>query len=191
MLWTWWWLKERVTGGQILGLAIALSGALLLILIREGPPSRFGSTWGNLMLLAAAFAWAAYFVLGKREALLGSPLRITFYAMGIGWLFNVPLFLAQSGWSDFANMSHEGWLATVFLGVASTGIAYALYPYALRGAEVAVVAGMQYFEPLIPIVLAVALLSEPILPLSFVGGVLIVVGVIVVDRTAGVRQGIR
>jgi drug/metabolite transporter (DMT)-like permease len=44
-----------------------------------------------------------------------------------GWLFSLSLLLINGDWSEVILFQPEVWWALIFLGVASTGFAYALY----------------------------------------------------------------
>ncbi|MCK5054195.1 MAG: EamA family transporter [Anaerolineales bacterium] len=76
----------------------------------------------------------------------------------------------------------ETWWSLIFLGVASTGLAYALYFFALSGNQVMTVAALQYLEPLITLILAIILLDEVVTTISLFGGGLILFGVAWVER---------
>jgi drug/metabolite transporter (DMT)-like permease len=72
---------------------------------------------------------------------------------------------------------------TGFPDLACTGLAYGLYFYTLAGAQPALIAALQYLEPLIAIVLALFLLQETVRPVKLLGGLMIIVGIVLVERT--------
>ena len=78
------------------------------------------------------------------------------------------------------------WWALIFLGVASTDFAYALYFFALSGNQTTTIAALQYLEPLITMLIAVIFLGEIIKTISLLGGGLILFGVAWVERSGRV-----
>jgi drug/metabolite transporter (DMT)-like permease len=71
----------------------------------------------------------------------------------------------------------------IFLGVASTGFAYALYFIALSGSQTMTIAALQYLEPLITLIIAIVLLGEIVTTISLLGGGSILFGVAWVERS--------
>jgi drug/metabolite transporter (DMT)-like permease len=74
--------------------------------------------------------------------------------------------------------------AILFLGLGSTGLAYALYFFSLRDAETAIVAAIQYLEPVITLLLAAWFVAEKVSLAILAGGLLIILGVWLVNRYA-------
>ena len=187
----WIFLRERINSWQWLGIGLALGGALL---VSDADP---GSTFDAdgwivpAMLLLSALAWAVFSVFGKAESVRTSPLRATVLAMSWAFLFSLVLnMLSGSAWAPAA-WQMDTWIALAFLGIACTGLAYALYFFALAGTQSALVAALQYLEPLITISLAFVLLQESLRPIGFAGGALIIIGIVLVERMGPVAIGKR
>jgi drug/metabolite transporter (DMT)-like permease len=181
VLLAWPILGERVGAWQAMGLAAALVGAGL-VSSTAAAQSGDGTLGGALLVLASAVVWALYSILGKAQFIGRPPMVMTAWSMTFGWLALCAAFVGAGAWTDLAGVSRSTWSAVVLLGVASTGLAYGLYFYALSGAEAASVAALQYLEPLVTMALAGAVLGEGITPGALVGGGLILGGVWLVDR---------
>jgi drug/metabolite transporter (DMT)-like permease len=181
VLLAWPILGERFRAWQAIGLAAALAGASLVSGAATAP-SGDGALGGALLVLASAVVWALYSILGMAQFLGRPPMVMTAWSMTFGWLAWCTAFVGSGAWTDLAGVSTSTWSAVVMLGVASTGLAYGLYFYALSGAEAALVAALQYLEPLVTMALAGALLGERLTVGVFVGGGLILCGVWLVDR---------
>jgi len=181
VLLAWPILGERVRAWQAIGLAAALAGAGL-VSGAAAAPSGDGGLGGALLVLASAVVWALYSILGKAQFIGRPPIVMTAWSMSFGWLALCAAFVGSGAWTDLAGLATSTWGAVVLLGVASTGLAYGLYFYALSGAEAALVAALQYLEPLVTMALAGALLGENTTASALVGGVLILGGVWLVDR---------
>ena len=78
-------------------------------------------------------------------------------------------------------------IAIVFLGVGCSGLGYLFWYAALERIEASQVAAFLYLEPLVTLVAAVALLDEPVVASTVLGGVLVLVGVLTV-QTAKSRE---
>ncbi len=135
------------------------------------------------LAFASAIVWALYSILGKAQFHGRPPMVMTAWSMTFGWLALCAAFVGSGAWTDLAGVSTSTWSAVVLLGVASTGLAYGLYFYALSGAEAALAAALQYLEPLVTMTLAGVMLGEKITVVLVVGGTLILGGVWLVDRS--------
>lgn len=178
-------LQERVTTGQVAGLGLALLGALLVAMRNEGLEIGKGGWVGPALLLGSAIAWAVFSIAGKAISERCSPLQVAVYTMTWGWLFSLCLSLINGDWTEVIVLQPEIWWSLIFLGGASTGLAYALYFFALSGSQVMTVAALQYLEPLITLILAIILLDEVVTMISLLGGGFILFGVAWVERAKG------
>lgn len=180
-------LGERVSAWQAAGLAAALAGAGLVSSAAVSPSGGDGALRGALLVLASAMVWALYSILGKVQSIGRPPIVMTAWSMTFGWLALCVVFVGQRAWTDFAGISLSTWGTVVLLGVASTGLAYGLYFYALSSAEAALAAALQYLEPLVTMALARVMLGERMTAGMMIGGVLILGGVWIVDRAGRAR----
>lgn len=178
----WILLRERINTWQWVGIMLAMCGALLVS--GTDPASALGSAgWvAPALLIFSAFAWAVFSVYGKAESLRTSPLRATVLAMSWAFVFSLILGVFSGRSRVLAGWQAGTWQALLFLGIGCTGIAYALYFYALSVAQTALVAALQYLEPIITVVLAFFLLGEGFGWIGLPGGLLILGGIILVER---------
>jgi drug/metabolite transporter (DMT)-like permease len=182
VLLAWPLLGEHIRARQAAGLLTAFLGAGLVSGTSALPPTQGGSHWGALLVLGSAVLWALYSILGKALSARHPPIVMTAWGMTFGWLPMAAAFLALQGWRELSGISASTWLMVVLLGVASTGLAYGLYFYALSSAEAALATALQYLEPLVTMAMAAVLLGERLTSLMFLGGALILGGVWIVDR---------
>jgi drug/metabolite transporter (DMT)-like permease len=176
-------LKERFGPRKTAGLVVGFAGALLVV--TRGEASRrllaLPATRGDLLILASTINWALYTVLGHGTIRRLGPTRATAGAMLLGWLMLAPAFLALAGWHDYARLSASGWLALLFLGTACSGLGYLFWYGALERVEASRVAAFLYVEPLVTLAAAVVLLREPVGLTTFLGGLLVLGGVVLVQ----------
>jgi drug/metabolite transporter (DMT)-like permease len=179
-------LGERLGRVRICGLAVGFVGAT--VLVTGGQPlavlRSLPSTRGDLLILASTLNWAVYTVLGRGLLQRLGALKATAGSLTLGWLMVLPWFLARHGWRELSRLSGTTWLAIAFLGLACSGLGYLLWYGALEKVEASRVASLLYLEPLVTLAAAVILLGEPVRATTVVGGVLVLVGVLLVQRPA-------
>jgi drug/metabolite transporter (DMT)-like permease len=178
----WLFLREQIHGWQIAGLCLALVGDLLVAYNNGIYPMSFANLSGPLIIFAGALVWAGYSVLGKYLVKNIHPLRLSFFSLAIGLIFLLLVLVIGGRWELPEAVSTGEWVAVVFLGFGSTGLAYVFYFLALQGVEMTMVAAIQYLEPLITVLLASWLVAERMTVVSLVGGLFILVGVWLVNR---------
>lgn len=177
-------LGERFGRRKAAGLALGFLGAVLVVTGGRLGTDVLGlpSTRGDLLFIASTVNWAVYSVLGHRTLRRLGPFRATAGAMAAGWLFLLPPFIASRAWDDYARLSPAGWAALLFLGIGASGLGYLFWYGALEKIEASRVAAFLYLEPLVTLAAAVVLLGEAVTPEAVAGGLLLLVGVAVVQR---------
>lgn len=177
-------LHESFGPRKVVGLLLGAAGALLLV--TRGKPSlellALPSTRGDLLVVASTVNWALYTVLGNRLLKRLGSLPATAWSMLMGWAMFVPLFVQRGGWNELAALSAPGAGAVLFLGICCSGLGYLFWYAALEKVEASVVASFLYLEPLVTFAAAVALLHEPFALSTLLGGAIVLVGVLLVQR---------
>ncbi|MBN2387707.1 MAG: DMT family transporter [Anaerolineales bacterium] len=181
----WIFLHERLHWTQVLGIALAALGVVLVI--SGGAPGGLFSgqcaTSGDLLILLSAPNWAVFTVLSRR-ALQNTPAALMlFYVMAFGWAFLSGLFVVQGGWAGLPAMALDGWLGIAFLGAFCSGLAYIFWYDALKVLPAARTGAFLYLEPLFTLVVAAAVLGEEFLLATSLGGLAILLGVWLTNRT--------
>ncbi|HYO16837.1 MAG TPA: DMT family transporter [Thermoanaerobaculia bacterium] len=180
----WTVLRERLSGMTVLGIGVAAAGVLVVVSggdLSAVAAGRFG-TVGDLLVLLSSPNWAVFSVLSRRGLRRYPSALMMFWVMTTGWLLTTVLFLAGPGPADLARLSSTGWAALVFLGLFCSGVAYIFWYDALRHLPASQVGAFLYVEPLIAVVVAAALLGEPVTFAVLAGGAAILLGVWMVSR---------
>ncbi len=174
--------KEKITLFQLAGIVIALAG--LLMLIGKGDITSIGliENKGDLLVLGSAFTWGVYSMVNKKISLSYSPVMTILYLFLMMAVIIIPFNLNQETINSVINLSLTGWSLILFLGIFCSGIAYVIWAQALRDMESAKVGAFLYFEPLVTVAAAAFFLKEEITLLIIVSGVLITIGVFLVNR---------
>jgi drug/metabolite transporter (DMT)-like permease len=181
----WIILRERVTPMQGLGIGLAALGVLLVV--TKGDPAALVmgrvARAGDVLVLISALNWAVYTVLSRRGLARMPAAQMMFFVMLCGWLFvSIWLLGFGSGLQEFGQLSAHGWIAIAGLGIFGSGLAYITYYDALRVLPASQLGVFLNIEPLVTMLLAAPLLSEPITLITLLGGGLIMAGIYLVNR---------
>jgi drug/metabolite transporter (DMT)-like permease len=170
-------LRERLRGWGWVGIAISFVGVAAIALAGH---SGLALDPRAVLVLAAALAQSLYFVGQKPFLRQYTPLQVTTYAIWAGTLVLLPFapgLLAQA-----AEAPISATLAVVYLGVFPGALAYVSWAFALAHLPASVAGSFLYVVPVLALGIAWVWLGE-IPPLAAVlGGVLVVAGVILVNR---------
>jgi drug/metabolite transporter (DMT)-like permease len=176
-------LGEGFGPRKVVGLLLGTVGALL-VMTRGELSSRvlaLPATRGDLLILASTVNWAIYSIMGRKTLKRLGSTRATTAAMFAGWAMLVPFFVSTAGWQEYRALSSTSVIAVVFLGVGCSGLGYLFWYAALERLETSQVAAFLYLEPLVTLMSAVALLGESVAVSTIVGGLLVLVGVLIVQ----------
>lgn len=164
------WMGERLRPWQAVGLVLALSGLVGLVLPGVTAPPLVGS---GLMLLAGV-AWGVYSLRGRR---VGEPIRTTSENFMRAVPMAVALGLAMLPWVSVDRM---GVVYAVVSGALASGVGYAVWYTALRGLRATQAATVQLSAPVIAAGGGIVLLGERfemrlvIASIAILGGIAIV-----------------
>jgi drug/metabolite transporter (DMT)-like permease len=182
-------LRERPGPLKLAGLAIGFAGAALIVTRGEvaanGLP--MPTTRGDLLILASTLNWAIYTALGYVTIRRLGSLRATTGAIVFGLAMLAVPFVLLQGWNELPRLSTLGWSAVAFLGLGCSGLAYLFWYQALEKVDSTSVASFLYLEPLVTLAAAVPLLGEPVTALTVLGGVIVLAGVALVQRSSRPR----
>lgn len=174
--------KEKVTLLQLAGIFIAMIG--LLLLIGKGNILNIDliENKGDLLVLGSAFTWGVYSMVNKKISLSYSPLMTILYLFLMMLIIIIPFNLNSATLNSVINLSLIGWISILFLGLFCSGVAYVIWARALRDMESAKVGAFLYFEPFVTVLAAWFFLNEVITLIMILSGLLITVGVFIVNK---------
>ena len=165
------WRGERFVGLQLVGLMLAFSGLVGLLLPGLTAPPLFGS----LLMLGAGIAWGVYSLRAKGT---GDPTRVT----AGNFLRTVPIALALSLLMvNFAVIDLAGCLYAVASGALASGMGYAIWYAALPALKNTSAATVQLSVPVIAALGGIVFLGEPITlrlilaSIAILGGIALVI----------------
>lgn len=174
-------LHEKMTLHKAFGMIMAIIGVLLVTTLRTGQSFDLVLNIGLILMILSTLNWAVYSVLLKKLRIPYPPLLITFYISLIGLILTTPFLIRNRGWESLSLLDHTEWAHLFFLGIFVSGIAYWYWGKALEVLEATKVSIFLYLEPLSTLIAAVLLLQEKIFLINVAGGIIIILGVIIVN----------
>ncbi|MFP4389130.1 MAG: DMT family transporter, partial [Desulfococcaceae bacterium] len=163
--------KERLTAVKLAALALTLLGVAGVsaggdagATVHTGPAA-IGAG------LAAGFCYALYYIFGKHFSGRYTSPNLFLYLLPIGALGLLP-------WVEFSRKTPTAWLALFLLALFSTYGAYYCYYLGILHLEATRAAIAATLEPVVAAVVAFFWWGEFFSPLGYVGGVLILCGVL-------------
>jgi len=174
-----WYLKERPTWKKILGILLSFAG--VAVILHAGRFDR-DILFGDILVILAVIAWAAYTIYGKPLLKRYGALTMTAYALGIGTLMYLPLGTWFALKFDFGTVPTEGWLSLGYLAIMTSIFAYTIWYWALARMEASKLAIFQNLQPVIAALLSFIFVGETFGASFFIGGALVILGVLVTQR---------
>jgi drug/metabolite transporter (DMT)-like permease len=179
---------ERPTGRQWAGILLSFAGIVALVLAAGGAGG--GSLTGNLLVLAASLAGAAYSVLARRLLVSRSALFVTAWQNLFGALFMAPLALGEALLVGVRRPTVPAAGGVLFLTLVCSILAYLLLNYAFRFLPASRVSVFINLTPVVAVASAYLLLGERLTAAQGVAAVVVVAGVWLANsagRGAGAR----
>ena len=161
---------EKLTGKQILCFVMSTLGVFLITGIPDFQ-NMGRDTIGILFGLSAAVFYATVILLNKFIKNVAGIHR-TFLQFLAAVVTLIP-YVAATGGFHLSTLDAKGWINLLIVGLIHTGITYCLYFSSLKelpGQEAAI---LSYVDPLMAVVISVAILGESISLPQIIGGILI------------------
>jgi drug/metabolite transporter (DMT)-like permease len=175
-------LKEQISLLRGVGLAVGLSGVLLLIL-QGGRPDLGSATFlGDLFSLFSTINWALYTVLIKKMMEKYHPVTVMKWTFFFGVFATFPIGFSQLSSTNWSIIPVNIWISIIFIVIGATFIGYLLISHGLRTLSPTVVSSYAYTQPLTASLVASMLGQDRIDLIKIVSAALIFTGVFLVSR---------
>jgi drug/metabolite transporter (DMT)-like permease len=177
-----WILKERLGIFKVAGLALGISGALVLVLAKDSSGNASNVLLGDLFIIINAISYTIYFIIVK-------PLMLKYNAVVIlRWIFTIGLFLVLPfGWIEFTAIPWQAYTAIDFTGMAlivicGTFLAYLFNLYGIKILGASVAGFYIYTQPVFAALIAMLFLHEHLALYKIIAAVLIFSGVYLANK---------
>lgn len=167
--------KEKLSGKQIICFLMSTLGLVLITGIGD---LRNGNDFiGILFGLGAALFYAAVILLNKFIKNVEGIHR-TFLQFLSAIVILIPYVIMTSG-VTLGNLNLTGWVNLLIVGFIHTGVTYCMYFSSLKELPGQNAAILSYIDPLVAVLISVAILGETMTIWQVIGGILILVYCIV------------
>jgi len=182
----WAWRDVRPSRWLAVGTVVSVTGGAVLVLAQNAGDSSGDpvDAVGLLFALGAGSGYALYSATSKAVMERGVDPVLTLASSFLVGSTIVALLAPGEPFGWIA--TRDGLLMALQLGLLATGLAYILYGYGLRRLTSATTVTLVLAEPLTATLLAVLVLDESIVPTAWIGIVGLLMGLLIVGRTAHV-----
>jgi drug/metabolite transporter (DMT)-like permease len=181
-------LKNRITLPKVGGIALGISGALILLLVKKD--FSFGSETlvGDLFIFLNALSYGIYLVLAVPLMKKYQPLTVIKWVFTFGAILVVPFGFQQFVAIEWSTFSTYIWIKFGFVVIATTFFAYLLNIYGLKKLSPSVVSTYIYLQPLLAALVAIWAGKDSLDWIKIVAAILIFSGVYLVSKTKTVKK---
>jgi drug/metabolite transporter (DMT)-like permease len=173
-------LKEKITSNKVAGLILGVSGAIILIVLKN-QADKESNTFGDILIVLNAISYAFYLVLVKPLMQAYKPLHVIRWVFLFGAIFIIPM-----GFNDFMQVQWTSflwhhWFALGFVVIGTTFLAYMFIVHGVHHLGSSVVGTYIYTQPIFASITSMILIGESLTLPKVVAAVLIFSGVYLVN----------
>lgn len=183
-----WILKERINIYKALGLALGISGAVVLITSRQSSGPGQNVLLGDILVLINAISYTFYFILVKPLMLKYNPVQVIRLVFTYGLLMVLPF-----GWNEFNAIEWNTFGATEYtcitlITIFGTFLAYLFNVYGIKILGASVAGAYIYIQPVFATIIAMIFLKEQLEGYKIIAAALIFTGVYLCNKTRGAEK---
>jgi len=171
--------RTRVSWLTVIGVVMSVGGVALVVR-RPGAGAGPVSLSGDLFMFGACISWVVYVLLSRDLHKRLSEIAITAYQSLFGTIFLIPLALLEHG--QWVPITLIAGLNLAYLAVFCSAFSNFLYVFALSRLGPIAVSPYVNLIPVVGVLGGVALLGETVVWSQITGGVVILAGVLMVNR---------
>ena len=176
---------ETVSVARVVGLVVGFSGVVLLM--SRDATTQAGSVWPSVAVVGAALCYALGTIYARRSLQGLNPITL---AAGQLFLANVAVLSVALPLEDFSQQTFT-WVtigSLLWLGLLGSCMAYILYFFVLQEWGATRTTLVTYLVPIVGVTAGVLLLGEQLDWRMMGGGLLILVGVLIVNGRLRLRR---
>ncbi len=170
-------IREKITLRKIAGVVIGIAGALLLLLWGKTFSFTSDSAIGDMLILINSLSFGVFLIIVRKMMLKYQTITVMKWVFLFGTILVTPF-----GWHEFTEIEWPRfdtaqWLATAYVVIATTSIAYMLNTFALKNLSPSSVSAYIYLQPLFATIIAIILGKDQLNALHLASAALIFTGV--------------
>ncbi|MDD3169830.1 MAG: DMT family transporter [Eubacteriales bacterium] len=178
-------LRSKLRAKQLFGILLSFAGVLLTITGADlNVLKHFTFNEGDLWMLAAVAAWAAYGVFSKSKGKGIPPIVLTYYSFLVCTILIIPFVLYEKPWEFLFTIPVSAHLAVLYMSIFPSVIGYLVQQMAIKEIGPSKASVFVNLVPVFSILLAVMILGEALEPIKLVTAALIIAGVTICQRSS-------
>lgn len=151
-------LREPITSRKVLGVLMGCSGAVALILTSvAAADSKVGDIRGDLMVLGAQFSYALFLSLFRPLVQRYSVFTVNKWMFLWATLLLSPLSFGEMQRLPWTSITPTTWLETAYVVVFGSFVSYILVINAQKVLRPTVISAYNYLQPIIAVIVSVAM----------------------------------
>ena len=173
-------IREKITILKIIGIITGITGAGLLLLWGKEFSIQSDSVAGDLCVLVNSLSFGVFLIIVKPLMSKYNTLTVMKWIFLFGSFMVIPFGygeLSQIQWSTF---TMPIWIATAYVVIFVTSVAYILNVYALKNLSPSSVSAYIYLQPFFASMVAIFLGKDQLSAIHFISALLIFAGVYMV-----------
>jgi drug/metabolite transporter (DMT)-like permease len=181
VLLAWPVLRERIGAWTVAGFTAAIVG-LYLVIGPSGGAQSSNRLLGDVFFILGALCWGIYAVAGKTATTRFTPVTSTLYGTVAGTLMLIPFGLAERGWEALAAAPAVSWAGLLYLATFGTVLAFVFFYEGVKRIGAGPSSAFAFLVPVVGVISSVLLLDEHLTAGIVMGGLLVLVGLWLVQR---------
>ncbi len=175
-------LKERITPVKILGLLLAIVGAVLILRYRGNFEVGSDTIMGDIMTLINSASWAIFVVMVKPIMMKYNTVTAMRWMFLFGSIYILPIGFVETMNTSWNSFTGHAWFALFFVVVATTFFAYLLNIYGLQELSPSTVSAYIYLQPFLASIFAIIMGEDSLTSTKILSGILIILGLYLVNK---------
>lgn len=176
-----WLLKEKITRLKIIGVVTGITGAAILIVMKDVSHTATNIFFGDVLVILNAVTYAFYLVIVRPLMEKYSPIHVIRWVFTFGLVFMIPY-----GWHDVSatqwqNFDSTNWISFEFVIMGATFFAYLFNIYGVSVIGASATGSYIYTQPVFAAIIAMIFTGETYDWLKLLAAVLIFGGVYMVN----------
>lgn len=174
---------EKITRAKVAGMAICFGGVVLLE-TDQGSPLHSPLLLGDLITLAGILGFSIYTVLGKKVAAAYDSISMNTFNAAVAAILLLPLAVRQGIRLDWKSVGWTGWAGLLYMAAFSAVVGYLLFYWLLRHMDASRVVAVNYFQPVVVVLLSIPILGERPTGRLLASAALVLLGVYLAERVS-------
>ncbi|EMT6574357.1 DMT family transporter [Providencia rettgeri] len=175
--------QEKVSLKKGVGITLCVVGAIILLSEKTPSSDIFMVSKGDLAILGCVISWGIYTVAGKNVIKEIGALHTVTYAVLFGTLLLIVTSLCLDITLDTVSLfSLKDLVSLGYLGILGSAIAYVWYYQGVSQLGAAGAGAFIALNPLSAVIVGTLFLNEQISTVIFIGGILIVLGILIANK---------